>query len=242
MNKAALHPLTERILSGQAPEALCKAAARGAVPVPPAELLRLRVHLARSGNDEVAGMARESLAEQAAEELIPAVSDQCCPPDVLDYVARHRPRDAKLIAAVLQNPATPDEALVDAAGQADDEVVERILDNQVRLLRCPRLVDALDANPAVTGTHRTRLHDLQEELTRRARREEREKAAPEPVAEEPVEETPAPAEETPPPPAAAEAAPEIESDQEPEFVPDEGDVRRRRWSWPSRGTARSAGS
>jgi hypothetical protein len=234
MSETAVHPLTERILSGQAPEALCKAAARGAVPVPPAELLRLRVHLAGSGSEEVAGLARESLAEQAAEDLVPAVSDEGCPPDVLDYVARHRPRDAKLIAAVLQNPATPDEALVDAAGQAGEEVVERILDNQVRLLRCPQLVDALDANPAVTGTHRTRLHDLQEELARRARREELRKAAPEPVAEEPAAETPAPVEETPAPaqeplpaPDVAEAAPEIEEDRARDYVPDEGDVLNR---------------
>jgi hypothetical protein len=231
MSGTTLHPLTERILSGQAPEALCKAAARGAVPVPTAELLRLRVHLARAGEDEVAGLAREALKEQSAAELIPAVSDEHCSPEVLDYVARHRSADAGLVAAVLQNPATPDEALVDAARRGGGEVVERILDNQVRLLRCPRLVEALDGNPAVSGPHRTRLHDLQAELARRMRREERKQAAPEPVVEEPapVAETPLPetVETAPAEAGPVEAVPEVEAGPEAGFVPDEGDVLTR---------------
>jgi hypothetical protein len=248
MSEAALHPVSERILSGQAPEALCKAAARGAVPVPPAELLRLQVHLALAGPEDVAAIARQSLSQQPEEELAASLADEGCPAEVLGYMARLRPADAAVMEAVVQHPSAPDEALIEAAGGAEEKVLERILDNQVRLLRCPELIDALDANPAVGGGHRTRLHDLKEELARRARRAEKKVAEPEPPPGEPSAGEPLAAEPAPagtaapgaaplPPPAAeegpaveappAEAAGEEPSFEEPALAPEESDVMMR---------------
>ncbi len=200
MTAATLHPLTEKILSGEAPAAVCEAAARGAVPVPPEELLRLRVHLARAGAGNAAQLSRAALKEQPAEDLVPVLARPDCPAEVLDYVTRERAEDEQVLAAAVQNPATSDGAILDAVARAGGSALEQIVDNQVRLLRTPDLVKALDAHPGVTGISRSRLHDVKEEL---ARRERRRTGAPVPAVGKPGAQAPG----TPAGPAAEEPTP-----------------------------------
>ncbi len=200
MTAATLHPLTEKILSGEAPAAVCEAAARGAVPVPPEELLRLRVHLARAGAGNAAELSRAALKEQPAEDLVPVLARPDCPAEVLDYVTRERAEDEQVLAAAVQNPATSDGAILDAVARAGGSALEQIVDNQVRLLRTPDLVKALDAHPGVTGISRSRLHDVKEEL---ARRERRRTGAPVPAVGKPGAQAPG----TPAGPAAEEPTP-----------------------------------
>ncbi|MFQ5669978.1 MAG: hypothetical protein ACE5HD_05595 [Acidobacteriota bacterium] len=169
----SLHPLSAKVLSGQAPEPLCLAAARGAVPVPPEELLRLRVHLARHGTEKAAVLCRDALEKQPAAELLPLLASRGCPADVLEYLARSRPQDDDLMIQVVQHASTPDRALESIATHASGRLLEQILINRVRLLRAPELVAALDRNEAVTGAARTSLRDIQAELARRERRQAR---------------------------------------------------------------------
>jgi hypothetical protein len=184
VNEPALHPLTQRILNDQAPEPLRRAAARGAVPVPLGELIRIQVHLALAGEAEISAAAAGSLREIEPSEVETVVTTTGCPLEVLDWFARHRNDDPEIVTAVFSNAETPEDALVAAAGSSREEVLDRILDNQMRLLDSPGLVEALDGNPAVTGTARTRLHDLKTELARRARVEAERQARPVPEPEE----------------------------------------------------------
>jgi hypothetical protein len=184
VNEPALHPLTQRILDGQAPEPLRRAAARGAVPVPLGELIRIQVHLALAGEAEISAAAAGSLREIEPSEVETVVTTTGCPLEVLDWFARHRNDDPEIVTAVFSNAETPEDALVAAAGSSREEVLDRIFDNQMRLLDSPGLVEALDGNPAVTGTARTRLHDLKTELARRARVEAERQARPVPEPEE----------------------------------------------------------
>ena len=171
MSESSLHPLTARLLDGTAPEPLRRAAARGAVPVPPEELIRIQVFLAvtEGVEEDIATAARESLKEADGSEVQAAVSNAVCSAEVLDWFARHRHDDPEIVTALVSNTETPEEALIVAAGSGDVEILDRLLDNQMRLLDSPGLVSALDGNPAVTGTARIRLHDLQNELARRVR-------------------------------------------------------------------------
>ncbi len=174
----SLHPVSERILSGQAPEPLLRAAARGAVPVPPVELIRLQVFLAAGGNAGLAQEAHSGLMERHGDEFLAVVGDAACEPQVLDWVSRHRRDDLELMAAVVGHARTPNRALLDLAGGAGGDLLDRMLDNQVRLLQSPELVAALDANPAMAGAARARLHDIHRELERRAGKEAARRAGP----------------------------------------------------------------
>lgn len=162
------------------------AAARGALPVPPDELLRARVHLALAGEGEAATASRAALLGQPAAELVPLLTVTDCAPEVLDWFARSRPGDDVIMAAVVPHPAVPDEALVVAAAAAGGPVLEHLLDNQERLLRVPTLLDALEGNPALAPAARGRLLDVRDELARRQRRRP---ARPAPAPEAPPPET-----------------------------------------------------
>ena len=96
-----LHPLTERILSGKAPEAICLAAARGALPVPAEDLLRARVWLAENGSEAIATACREAVRDQAVAEVAPLLAHESCSPEVLSFVARLRAGDEELMAPLV---------------------------------------------------------------------------------------------------------------------------------------------
>lgn len=194
VNESTLHPVTQRILDGQAPEPLRRAAARGAVPVPRGELIRIQVYLALAGEEGIAAAARDNLQEIPATEVESVVTTTACPREVLDWFARHRQDDAEIMTALISNADTPEDALIAAAAGSHGDVLERMLDNQMRLLDSPGLVEALDGNPAVTGAARTRLHDLKTELARRARVEAERAARPARSTEELTGDAPAEAE------------------------------------------------
>ena len=186
----SLHPVSARILSGSAPEPLCRAAARGAVPVPAGELIRLQVYLAAGAGAEIAEAARASLAERGADDLLEAASAEDCSPQVLDWISSHRQENADLMAVVVGHSNTPVEALLAMAREAGGDVLERILDNQVRLLEAPDVVAVLEANPGLSGAGRARLHDIRTEIERRKVRSDKEAAAAAAAAAE-VDESPA---------------------------------------------------
>jgi hypothetical protein len=114
-----------------------------------------------------------------------------CPAEVLGWFARHRHDDAEIMTALVSNGQTPEDALIVAATAGPVAVLERILDNQVRLLDSPGLLAALDGNPAVSGAARLRLNDLKSELARRQRVEAEKAARPATVTQEmPAEDAP----------------------------------------------------
>lgn len=178
MTTAPLHPLTEKILAGQAPEPLCQAAARGALPVPPEELLRAQVWIAEHGPVTAADTCRDTLRGQSAEAIVPLVARPSCAGEVLEYLVRVRPGDEILMAAIVENPTVSDAMLVHLASAAPAAVLERMVDNQQRLLRTPALVRVLDANPGLPAGARVRLRDVVAETERRERREQARAVAP----------------------------------------------------------------
>lgn len=222
MTQGKLHPISERILGGTAPEPLCQAAARGAVPVPPAELIRVQVFLAGSETDAIAATACSNLEERESAEVVGAIAAEDCPVEVLEWFACRREKDPEVMAALVGNPTTPVAVLIEAAGRLPGDTLERVLDNQVRLLASPDLVEALAANPALEGAARTRLHDIQTELERRASRRAREAARPPeplPGSEEAVPAPPEMDEATADPdmPVTGPEAPQVEEvEEEPE--------------------------
>ena len=218
-----LHPLTERILAGTAPEPLCLAAARGALPVPPEELLRARVHLARHGEGTAAATSRDALLALPAAEVIPLITVTDCAPDVLDWFARSRAADEAIMAAVVPHPAVPDDSLVVAAAEAGAPILERLLDNQERLLRVPTLLDALEANPALAPDARGRLLDVRDELARRQRRRPARPAPAPVVPAAPLAGEPAAAGA---PPAEPEVGEEPAGSLDPEAAPSDGVFQR----------------
>ncbi|MFQ5719315.1 MAG: hypothetical protein ACE5IK_07175 [Acidobacteriota bacterium] len=170
MSASDRHPLARRILAGEAPESLCLAAARGALPVPPEDLLQARVWVAEHGTAAAAAACRQAVVDQPAPEMVRLVADVTCDPAVLAFVAQARLADDALMVAVVENPAATDDTLTGIAAAGPARAVERLVDNQQRLLAAPALIETLNRHPDLPPAARIRLRDLSAEIDRRQRR------------------------------------------------------------------------
>lgn len=160
------HPLVERILSGEVPPPVKLAAARGALPLPREDFLELWVHLRNDADPEVRLASKENLADVPEEEWIALLPDHPFPTPVLDFAVRVLGKNPKILDAALRNRGIADDTLSWLAQTASGEVLDRILDNQVRLIAAPSIAVALLSNPALSAGQVRRLFDMAEQFFR----------------------------------------------------------------------------
>jgi hypothetical protein len=166
----AFGALVQRILDGQAPLPARQAAARGALPLPRAELVRLYIHLKRDDNEQVRQDAEASLGALDQEALAEVFDDPACDPAVLEFFAARAARDEALAERIAFHRAVPTAALEVLAARGSAAVIELVLTNQERLLSQPELLDRVSTNPALRADQRGRILEL---LDRAAREHER---------------------------------------------------------------------
>jgi hypothetical protein len=150
-NIKSTNPVVNAILSGAAPQPARLAAARGMLPLPQADLLEVLVALQSSDDSEIAGAAKETLATQETETLLPIAGDKETAPSVLAHLATWTNAGKQIQEAIAINTNTPDDAIARlAAVTKEGSVLEIILVNQQRLVRAPAIIDAILHNPART--------------------------------------------------------------------------------------------
>lgn len=121
-------------------------AAKGALPLPPAEMLEILVYLTH--NAVFAKDAQMTLARWDAESAIPIVSDPAAPAEVLSYYWMENNRRPSLMPALIENPAIPEGMLMELAGEERREIVKLLL-NSKRARSSPAVMEALSSNPAL---------------------------------------------------------------------------------------------
>jgi hypothetical protein len=121
-------------------------AAGGALPLPPPQLASVLVALSVDPDDEVRAKAAESLGRLPAP-VVDQVLGAAVHPAVLDWFARASPDLEERLQKIALNAATSDETVCFIAARPFPRLIELVATNQVRLLRCPALVDALGENP-----------------------------------------------------------------------------------------------
>jgi hypothetical protein len=118
-------------------------AVRGMAPLRPAELLTLVYQLSFDGDAQVKAAA-EAAPGSLPDRVVLAPLGEALAPQVLHFFAERLPvtrREA--IEKILYNPATSDETFVLFAKTLDENALEIIFQNEVRILRSPALVEAL---------------------------------------------------------------------------------------------------
>jgi hypothetical protein len=147
--RLVLSPQAERYARRDAPRDVRLMAARGALPLPPAELASVLFALMHDPDAEVKSAARESL-EGLPDGVCQAVLTGDVHPAILSHLARaSREREDRLEAIAL-NPASDDATLAFLASLPAKRVVDIVSNNQERMLRAPEIVEALGSNP-LTG-------------------------------------------------------------------------------------------
>jgi hypothetical protein len=165
--------LVTRILDGTAPLQAKAAAARGALPIPRADLVRIFVFLLKDDDEAIRNDATTSLAGLDDDTLTEILDSEECAPEVLTYFSRTAVTDGNGTAAaqIAYHPSAPAEALEILAGSTDHEILALVLTNQDRLLATPGLIDRLLANPALRAEQRSWIEETRSRAERQAEAE-----------------------------------------------------------------------
>ncbi|HYV85674.1 MAG TPA: hypothetical protein VFB49_07180 [Patescibacteria group bacterium] len=160
----ARHPLVERVLAPDAPEALRLGAARGSLPIPLVDRLYAQLILLDDRSGAVAAAARDSLAKMSAETALPVLREPGCDPKLLDHFARTGQFHGEDLATIIAHPAVPNATLEALASGTDAEALSLIVTNEVRIINNPQLFAALRANAALPPDGRRRLAELERDF------------------------------------------------------------------------------
>jgi hypothetical protein len=137
--------MIQLIRASAVPAHVMHTASRGALSVPPAEMIEILVHLAM--HNKVFGQtASITLAgwDEAACRAVAA--DPQTPKEVLDYFVSPSNLRAALLPALLENPSVSQAALAQIAESAHRDVLEMFLQS-ARAKQLPAIASALNANP-----------------------------------------------------------------------------------------------
>jgi hypothetical protein len=148
-------PNLQKHVDPSAPAPLKMMAARGMVPAPPDQMLKVLYQL--HFDEAVRNDAIKALTDMPDGVIVPALqTDQ--PAQVLDWIAGLRSGQA--LQAVALNRNTDDRTIVQIAIEADAQLCDIIANNQVRVLRYPEIIEKLYQNPNARMATVDRLIDL----------------------------------------------------------------------------------
>lgn len=220
---ASSHPLVERFRSGDAPEPLKAAAARGALPIAPEDLVEILFHLRKDPSKEIQRDIVRTLDGLAIDGIARVISAADASPAIIDFLARGSIRRDPVLELVLQSPATADATLLLLAQHGSESVLEFLSFNQVRLARTPEIMQAMLASPRLSPSIRRRLEEIAElharEVQLALRRVAQDKAQAPAAASEAIEPSP----QVEPPAAVASPVAESPAATLPAPVPAQGE-------------------
>ncbi len=124
-------------------------AARGALPLPPSQLVTVVYALTFDPEPEVKTAAEETLDGFPEAIVDPTLGAEIPAPVLHRFAERFREDEGRLIEIAV-NAASSDETVCLLATLPHSKLIETIAQNQVRILRSPKLVDTLGNNP-LTG-------------------------------------------------------------------------------------------
>ena len=164
------NPAVQAIVEGSAPHQARLAAASGLLPLPQSDLLEVLVALRAVDDSEIAEAAKATLASQEAEDLLAAARDNETSVAVLDYLATFSNDSRDVQEAVVLNNRTSDEAIARlAASTSVSSLLDLIAANQTRLVRFPKIIDAILANSDRSGEAERRARETRQEFFEKER-------------------------------------------------------------------------
>ncbi len=153
--------LLQRLADGELPDNVRLAAARGALPLPIRDLVRVQVLLASEDpSEEVRSRATQALVHRAASDTAAVMADEGIAGEVATYFAAHPETPAAVVEALAQNSACPETALNHLASRPEPSVLDRLLRNEVLLIRCPDSLALLEVNDGLSPGQRDRLAEI----------------------------------------------------------------------------------
>lgn len=126
---------------------LVQAAARGALSLPPEEMIEIMVYLANH-NRAFGDLARMTLAGWDEKSSLATAANPATPPEVLAYLIDPNNLRPPLLPALVENPSVSEETLLELAVRGSREIVQVMLAS-ARVNNSPTLRRALASNPSL---------------------------------------------------------------------------------------------
>jgi hypothetical protein len=121
-------------------------AARGLVPLPPADQLAVLYQLSLDADQNVVATARGTATGLPERLLAGTLVDTHLDPRVLEYFGQLYVDKQTIFDAVVLNPSVTDPTIAALAGRADARGVDLISQNEQRVLRHPEIIAAMYMN------------------------------------------------------------------------------------------------
>ncbi len=155
--------MIDLIRASAVPSNLMQSAAKGALSVPPLEMIEILVYLAV--HSKIFGeQAQLTLAgwDEAASSA--AASDPATSREVLEYLTSPKNLRPVLLPALINNPSVSEESWLELAPSAGGDLVEVMLKSE-RITQSPGILNALLANPNVSGIQSENIRSEIEQMT-----------------------------------------------------------------------------
>lgn len=156
--------LADRVRRGD--RQLAALAARGLLPLPPAELIPLQVEIAAGGDAELAAAARASLGALDPRLTAAHLARDAGAAELAFFAAESR--DRRVIEALIRRRDVPRRLLVELAPRLSPDLQEALVRRQDALVEEPAIAEALEANPRLSPEARRRLAEYRRHLLRTA--------------------------------------------------------------------------
>lgn len=121
-------------------------AARGMMPLPPADQIAVLYQLSLDPDTSLAGSARATAAQMPEKVVAPALGDPNIDARVLDFFAVLSGAKPAVFEAIALNPAVADETIAELASRCGANQIDQIAQNEQRLLRHPEIIGAMYMN------------------------------------------------------------------------------------------------
>jgi len=158
--------MVDMIRQSAVPPNLLRAAAKGALSVPAAEMIEILVLLTQ--NPVFGEQARLTLAGWDESACLAAASDPHTPREVLDYMVDPRNLRPSLFSALLENPSVAESRLAEVAAAGGGGLIQQILASpRVHSSRC--ILQALASNRELRESEAARVSHLLAHLPAEAR-------------------------------------------------------------------------
>src|SRR6185436_19546492 len=121
-------------------------AARGLLPLPPADQVAVLYQLSLEAESNLAQSARATAASLPEKLLAGALAAPATDPRILDFFAQLIADKPAVFDAIALNPAVADQTIATLASRAGSREVDQLAQNEQRLLRHPEIIAAMYMN------------------------------------------------------------------------------------------------
>lgn len=150
-----------KFVSPKSPKNVRLMAAKGVIPLPPKDLIKILFILCFDRDAEIKKKAQNTFRDFSTD-IVMDIIDGDLEPAVIDFLIRYHKDRKKFVKNVILNKNTSDDTIAYLAGANSPSIVEIISQNQERLSRSQKIFDALMGNPALSMSLRERLREFKD--------------------------------------------------------------------------------